>query len=350
MIFYQDEQFHFFEMFNEHNGTLVRSDDVYGKDPVMRSFPELLDVGIMGHCESNGACRLAGIDCYQNGRVRTTPHMSISDFSEIVRQCAGKTFQFALGGAGDTNKHPDFEKILKLCRRYGIVPNLTTSGLNLTDEEIDLIKKYCGAVAVSWYSRLIDGKESNTTTIKAVKKLVDKGCPTNVHFVVAKDTVEEAAIRLQNNLFPEGINAVIFILYKPVGQGKADKMLAEDDEMLVDFIEAVQKVKHPYRIGFDTCFTPLLIKRMRNIAEQSIDACEAGTFSMYIDSQMKCYPCSFGIDLGVSESMRDKSIREIWNGRLFTDFRDREKDKCTGCEKRALCRSGCRLGLLIDLC
>ena len=49
MIIYKDKVFDFFEIFNEDNGTLFRS-DINGVDPVMRSFPELLDVGIMGHC------------------------------------------------------------------------------------------------------------------------------------------------------------------------------------------------------------------------------------------------------------------------------------------------------------
>ena len=39
MIIYKDEVFNFFEIFNEENGTLIRS-DVDGIDPEMRSFPE----------------------------------------------------------------------------------------------------------------------------------------------------------------------------------------------------------------------------------------------------------------------------------------------------------------------
>lgn len=64
MIIYKDENFNFFEIFNEKNGTLFRS-DINGIDPVMRSFPELLDVGIMGHCYNGQYCRKAGVDCYQ---------------------------------------------------------------------------------------------------------------------------------------------------------------------------------------------------------------------------------------------------------------------------------------------
>ena len=155
MFIYKDERFGFVELFNEQNGTLVRSNNDQGKDPLMRSFPELLDVGVMGHCTSSQYCRNAGIDCYQQGYDIGYPHMSVSDFELIARQASGKTFQIALGGAGDPNKHPDFEDLLKICRRYRIVPNLTTSGFDLTDKEIYCIKKYCGAVAVSWYKTTV---------------------------------------------------------------------------------------------------------------------------------------------------------------------------------------------------
>ena len=83
----------------------------------------------------------------------------------------------------------------------------------------------------------------------------------------------------------------------------------------------------------------------------SIDACEAATFSMYIDSQMNCYPCSFGIwDKSISESMNSKTLREIWQGDKFVAFREQRKEKCSSCRQTELCRGGCRLGIDIDMC
>lgn len=62
--------------------------------------------------------------------------------------------------------------------------------------------------------------------------------------------------------------------------------------------------KHPYQIGFDTCFTSALLKYTDTISPTNIDTCEAATFSMYIDSQMNCFPCSFGRwDENISESL-----------------------------------------------
>lgn len=350
MIIYKDEVFDFFEIFNEENGTLFRS-DVNGVDPIMRSFPELLDVGIMGHCNSGKYCRGAGIDCYQKGSTTYAPHMTYENFIKIVKQATGKTFQIALGGAGDPNKHPQFEDILKACREYRIVPNMTTSGVCLTDDEIELIRKHCGAVAVSWYSRLIDGNESNQQTIDTIKRLVERGCITNIHYVVSKDTIDEAITRLQKDLFPVGINAVVFIMYKPVGNGIAEKALRSNDSRIESFLSLATKAKHPYRVGFDTCFTPALLRWADTVFTVSIDACEAATFSMYIDSQMNCYPCSFGIwDKSISESMEFKTIREIWQGEKFVSFREQRKEKCSDCGRIGLCQGGCRLGIDIDMC
>lgn len=350
MIIYKDEVFNFFEIFNEENGTLIRS-DVNGVDPVMRSFPELLDVGIMGHCDSGNYCRMAGVDCYQRGLAVHAPHMSYENFVKIVKQAAGKTFQIALGGAGDPNKHPQFEEILKICRAYRIVPNMTTSGFLMTDNEIKLIQKYCGAVAVSWYSRLREGRESNPETIKTVERLIEGGCVTNIHYVVSKDTIDEAILRLERNLFPKGVNAVVFILYKPVGNGFMEKTLRSSDARVEKFLSLATKIKHPYNVGFDTCFTPAILRWTDNVPTASIDACEAATFSMYIDSQMNCYPCSFGIwGKNISESMNDKTLREIWMGEKFATFREQKKEKCINCGQRELCQDGCRLGIDIELC
>lgn len=166
---------------------IVRRHIVRGANCILIS----VDLPLLLQEHSGAYCRAAGIDCYQEGRSRHTPHMSIEEFADIARQAFGKTFQIALGGAGNPNKHPDFEKMLKTCRFYRIVPNITTSGFKITDAEQHLIKDYCGAVAVSWYSRLDHGMESNRDTIKAVKQFVELGCITNIHFVVSQDTIDE---------------------------------------------------------------------------------------------------------------------------------------------------------------
>lgn len=103
-----DKTNHFISLFDENTGFYVRSGVFQdgkdtNEDPFMASFPELLDVGIMGHCIHglSGLCRESGVECYQNGWKFRQENMTVEDFTLIAKQCRGRTYQFALGGRGD---------------------------------------------------------------------------------------------------------------------------------------------------------------------------------------------------------------------------------------------------------
>lgn len=358
MLYYKDKQYNFIELFNEVNGTLVRSNILNNEKqetnhvPDMRSYPELIDIGIMGTCHAskNGFCQAAGVDCYQAAPLNVRPNMSLTDFKKIIDQCRGYVFQIALGGAGDPNKHQDFEEILRIASDNNIIPNLTTSGFNMSAQEVELIKKYCGAVAVSYYSKLEkNGQESNPITIEAVKRLVAAGCTTNIHYVLSRDSIDEAIFRLENCLFPKGINAVVFLLYKPVGLGKKEKMLSIHDSQYLELLKLIDKCKFPYAVGMDSCQAPALRQFCSSISSSVLEFCDAARFSMYIDCDMYAYPCSFGHDyLEYGVDLKKNSIRQAWRSSQFQLFRSRQKRMCEQCQSSE-CR-GCGLDFKIDMC
>ena len=81
MYKYYDKKNNFVETFNPETGFYIRSDDLTtGKEPFMRDFPALLDIGIMGHCVhgASGLCIQSGVQCYQNGLHTQEPNMRIS--------------------------------------------------------------------------------------------------------------------------------------------------------------------------------------------------------------------------------------------------------------------------------
>ena len=349
MIYYEDKKYLFWEMFNEKNGTLVRS-NITGTndDPIMRSFPELIDVGIMGHCEAGkkGYCKAAGVDCYQKGSISSKANMELKNYERIIDEAKGKTFQIALGGAGDPNKHMYFEEILKYTRSNNIIPNMTTSGMDISKKEISLISEYCGAVAVSYYSKLENGKETNEQTLNTIAQLTTL-IQTNIHYVVSNDSIDEATYRLENDIWPGGINAVVFLLYKPVGFG-TDRKKVKNDEKTKRFMVSALRKKHSYEIGFDTCFTPILLDYQDFFEIQSIDSCEAARFSMYIDSEMNAYPCSFDNQRGKYKvSLEKNSIQDAWNSAVFESFR-RGFTPCKNCREYKTCNGGCGLELGIN--
>ena len=343
-----DKQHQFISCFDEKNGTYIRSGILLegkdaGKDPFMASFPELLDIGIMGHCQHglSGRCLQSGVRCYQSGGVYTQPNMALADFMEILRQCHKDTYQIALGGRGDPDMHEHFEEILAACRAHRVVPNFTTSGFGFTPRKTALCKKYCGAVAISWYR--------SDYTLRAVEMLLKEGVKTNIHYVLGKNSIEEAVRRLREKDFPSGINAVIFLLHKPVGLGSTKNVLTPADTE--ELFALVDQGDFPFRVGFDSCSVPGLIRCCPNIAPESLDTCEGGRWSAYISPDMNMMQCSFdnqGNRWAVS--LRTSTIREVWESEVFEDFRSRMRTSCPQCNMRELCMGGCPIVPEIVLC
>ena len=340
----------FISIFDETSGRymrtgLLREGKDTGIDPFMASFPELLDVGIMGHCVhgQTGLCVKAGIECYHDGLHRREPNMRLEDFRSIVNQCRGETYQIALGGCGDPDQHEHFEEILRLCRSAGIVPNFTTSGFGMTGEIAAVCRKYCGAVAVSWYRCQY--------TLDALSMLVAAGVRTNIHYVLNSDTLDEAVRHLEEDDFPGGINAVVFLLHKPVGLGTQEKVITQENPDFQKFMCLVHGRRFRFKIGFDSCTVPAIVNQPGSIRMESVDTCEGARWSAYISPDMKMMPCSFdNQEQRWAVDLRRYSIAEAWRSDAFEDFRNRLRKACPDCSVRSMCMGGCPICPEIVLC
>ena len=422
----KDNTYGYSTLFNTKTGSYLRGFDV-DFEPFMAEFPHLIDVGVMGHCEHgrSGLCMKAGVRCYQDGLHVNKPNMLLEDYKRIVDECKGRLFQVALGGAGDPDMHENFEEILKYSVENNIVPNFTTSGLGITVEKAKLCKKYCGAVAVSQYSRLdmehptlvcrvtskdetyvyrtikdisvrytfggfnphclangyeylIDDKvyyvdsldsvkygeevnceyilvyhekQSPNYTMTAIRMLQNAGVKVNIHYVLSNGTIDEALFRLKNHGFPFGINAVIFLLHKPVGLGQMDDVLDVKDPKVKEFFELVDKGSFGFKVGFDSCSIPGILRFSKNIDMNSLDTCEGGRYSMYITSDMIALPCSFDNQkLKYGFDLRNGTIKDAWDSAVFDSFRSSLRNSCPNCSNRENCMGGCPLERDIVLC
>lgn len=352
---YVDRENRFFEIFNQNTGFYLRTGVLNEKgrdtkvDPFKRNFPNLLDIGIMGSCINGklGLCKIGGIECYQSGNSISKPNMSLTNFKRIIDEVKGYVFQVALGGRGDPDTHKNFRSILLYCRNNDIVPNFTTSGINLTLEKAKFCKEYCGAVAVSW--------QRAEHTYKAINLLIEEEVKTNIHYVLGNNTIDEAIKILQTHELhkslnhPKKINAIIFLLHKPVGYGSKKNTLQVDNPKLKVFGELIPG-EHPFKIGFDSCSIPLLINYTKGIDPTSFDTCEGGRFSMYISSDMIALPCSFDQEEKWGFNLSKGTIKEAWESPLFEDFRQHLFKSCPKCENKLSCMGGCPIKNEIVLC
>lgn len=343
---FYDDMNNFKEMFDTETGFYARSGilDEQGKetevDPFMRCFPSLIDIGIMERCVCANKCN---VDCYQKACDRTGENMSVDNYRRIMEEGKGKLFQVALGGAGDPDTHEHFEEILRITREYNVVPNFTTSGVTMTPEKAELCKKYCGAVAVS--------EHNAPYTREAIKMLLEAGVKTNIHYVLSSKTIEDAIYKLKNNGFDEGINAVVFLLYKPIGLGKKEFVLQPGDSRVVEFFKLIDENSFKFKVGFDSCTCPGIVNYTKSINLNSIDFCEGARHSMYIDASMNAMPCSFANqDPSWFVSLNNHTIQEAWDSEVFNKFRHSLRFSCGGCAHKPNCAGGCPLMREIVLC
>ena len=345
-----DDQYRYAVFFDPQSGQGARS-NVFsplmvdtGRDPYRASFPELLDIGIMGSCEhgNSGLCLSSGVECYQKGGEIQEANMSFETFAKIIDQAQHKTFQVALGGRGDPDQHPEIIKILAYAHHHGVTPNFTTSGYGLQKSLLHAIKQYCGAVTVSWYR--------NTYTLEAIKMLTEFGIKTNIHYVLSRSSLEEAIQLIEEDAWPKGINRVIFLLHKPVGFGSLYQVLDIKDPQVKYFFSLFDQANVANKAGFDSCCVPAILNLTTQIDPKCIEACEAGRFSAYISPDNKLIPCSFEKDETYAVSLNEMSIQEAWESNAFNHFRAKLETQCGGCKDRESCFGGCPIVPKITLC
>lgn len=355
-----DKKHHFKSRFYPETGLYKRSgvfdEDGFdvGEDSFQASWPTLVDFGVVNRCPAASRCV---VDCYQKACESHGKNVSLTDVEMILKQITHKVTSAALGGKGDVDcyiddendgdQSCDFEKLLQLFRQYDIIPSFTSSGIAFTPEKASICKKYCGAVAIS--DHFAD------YTNRAIDMLLEAGVKTNLHYVLNKDTIKIATERIRNNSWKEGLNAIIFLTYKPIGLGKEEKILTPDNPDVKEFFtvldEAIEKNALTPKVGFDSCAIGGLVNYMKNVNMMSVDACEAARYSCYITPTLKLLPCSFdNQDERWAVDLRTHTFEEAWNSDKFNHFRSSLRHSCPGCKDRANCRGGCPIVNQITLC
>jgi MoaA/NifB/PqqE/SkfB family radical SAM enzyme len=321
-------------IFNDDNGFFARWGKTPDEDPVMAPSAEILDIEVSTVC--SGVPNANGVStpcqfCYKSN-TPVGKNMSLETFVNVFDKVneAKVLTQIALG-VGDVDANPDLFKIMDYCRSRGVVPNITINGTRLTQEIVDNLVNYCGAVSVSNYNTDI--------CYDAVERLANAGlAQCNIHQLLAAETYEKC-FKVINDIKSDArlknINAVVFLALKPKGlRNTFTSVTQEQFSALVNY--ALEK-QVPF--GFDSCSAPLFEKAIENNPhkEQWMIACEPcesfGMFSAYINVDGKYFPCSFcegvgewsgGIDVTQCQNFVD----DVWNNPLVDKYR--KKMICNG--------------------
>lgn len=329
-------------MFNPKTGFFARVPEKGREEPFWSPHgPELMDISITNWCDKG--CPF----CYKSSTINGS-HMALSDYKRIIDQAAEmQTFQVALGG-GNPNQHPDFIEIIEYTASRGIVPNYTTNGRGLSDDILEASRKYCGAVAVS-----VSAYEPYEKLSETILKLTDYGIKTNVHFILDAESISTAIDWLKNPpRYLSGINAIVFLNYKPSGRKIFEKKLLRNSNLLDEFFSLATSPQRKIKVGFDACCISAVFART-NANISMVDACDAGRFSLYVSEDLKVHPCSFQVAVSEGDLLdNDTTLLDIWTkSKNMESFRNYfSSGRCGKCHHRSVCMNGCPIFDDIVIC
>lgn len=239
--------------FNKLTGFNLR----FGKEleddpPYCELGPEILDLEI----SVNGCVPVKGSEncryCYKCNTNAPATNMSFETFKKIIDSFPKNLSQIAFGITG-LQTNPDLSKMFEYCRNIGIIPNLTTVGVDMNESMKDLLCKYCGAVAVSCYS---GAKELCYKTIRDLKQHAynkyHRNMHINMHILLSKDN-ESHLMDVLHDIADnkvEGLKSVVLLRIKPCGRAKT-----MDCKISSKMYENVVKycLDNNISFGFDSC-------------------------------------------------------------------------------------------------
>ena len=317
---------------NPKTGLTMRWGSALEDNPLLAPWPELADISISNRCGKG--CSFCYRDSHPDGALMSLDAYAYT-LDSLTSPVWGPVFQVALGG-GEPLEHPDFLAMLDLTRERGIVANFTTNGLLLDDAWARALVGRVGAVALSAAS------VADIPSDK-IRLLSRAGVRTNLHFVLSRRSLRDAIEILEGRHedLLEGLSAIVFLTHKPRGRGGVSDCLEYGSPELEQFLSLTKESRSRTPIGFDACFVPPVLHH--GCADpRTVDACECGFFSVYVDEHLTVKPCSFAPDDEDSHSLLEWDFATIWND-LYESYRTRQLNNIClrECAAREHCRGVC---------
>jgi radical SAM protein with 4Fe4S-binding SPASM domain len=213
----------------------------------------------------------------------------------------------------------------------------------MSDRIYDATKKYCGAIAVSWYEPYEDA-------VEVIDQCHARGIKVNIHYLLHRESVR-AAIRLlrEERRLLQKVNAIVFLNYKPIHS--TQRLCLQDNEDMADFLNTVREYRD-CKLGFDSCMISYLTSIEEDISHETVDFCEAGRFSAFISEKGMLYPCSFMNDIdSMGINLAKVTLEQGWQqGANFQQIRKRLStpgmqrypiESCGLCRQYEMCHGGC---------
>lgn len=315
----------------------------------------ILSAPLEAHLQLTNRCTAGCQGCYTGASPDGAPHeYGLAEWTRAIDRLADAgVFHVALGG-GESAVLPWLGDLADHCRARGIVPNLTTSGLDGFEQLLAIADKF-GQINVSLdglgptYAK-VRGFDGFARADAAIRRLRAAKTEVGINVVVTRDSFADL-----DGLFAYAaerrLSEIELLRFKPSGRGARTYAQlrctdAQHRAFLPTILDAARR--HRVRVKVDCSYTPMLAHHAPDralLAELCVYGCTGGDFLVGAKPGGQLTACSFAAP--APDRPKVDELATYWHAPgafgAFRTWRADAKAPCDTCEYHALCRGGCKV-------
>lgn len=330
------------------------------RDPEVALGDHVLSAPLEAHLQLTNRCAAGCTGCYTGA----SPHGAAREWGlgewklAIDELARAGVFHLALGG-GESATLPWLGELAEHARARGLVPNLTTSGLDGLDALVPIADRF-GQINVSidglgeTYAA-VRGFDGFTRADAAVRSLRAVKREVGINVVVTRRNFSQLG-ELFAYAAQRRLSEVELLRFKPAGRGagayRSLRCTDAQHRALLPTILAAAKA-HRVRVKVDCSYTPMIAHHAPGrelLAELAVYGCTGGDFLIGAKPDGRITACSFAApppSFGNGHRPVVTELTAYWQTRgafgEFRTWRDAPPQPCASCEYHALCRGGCKV-------
>jgi radical SAM protein with 4Fe4S-binding SPASM domain len=311
--------------------------------------PFKIDVALTYGC--NNKCP----HCYNEVGRFGMPSLPLSHWYRVFDRVAELGIPHVILTGGEATLHPDFMEIVRYADSLGMVVGLNSNGRMLGNQKfvsnlVDAGLNHVQVTLGSCYPELHDaimGVESFHQTVRGIRTALESGLHVITNTTLMRSNLDHLDA-LVNFLEELGLRtfAMNGVIHSGGGFVNPNAITYDELPALITFVREMAEERGMRFMWY----TPTEYCRLNPI-ELGVGSkkCNAGEYSICIEPNGDILPCqSYYVSAG---NLLGDPWEEIWQGDLFTSFKDREihpaqmglPDKCQGCPDLLVCGAGCRI-------
>jgi len=319
----------------------------------------VLSAPLEAHLQLTNRCGAGCTGCYTGASPTGMPNeWGLVEWKQAIDVLAkAGVFHLALGG-GESAVLPWLGELASYARERGLVPNLTTSGLEGFEALIQITDRF-GQINVS-----LDGLAATYAAVRgfdgfaradaALRRLRAKKREVGINVVVTRHNFAELDA-IFAYAAEQRLSEVELLRFKPAGRGasayKDLRCTAAQHAVFLPTVLAAAK-RHRVRVKVDCSYTPMLAHHRPDralLAELCVYGCTGGDFLIGAKPDGRITACSFAAPPPLLQLGKRPTVTELasyWDTPgAFGAFRTwREAaEPCRSCEYHSLCRGGCKV-------